>query len=320
MKKEIKLSSELETLPGVGAATLEKLEQAGYRTLLSIAVATTSELMELTGMGSAPVKKLINAARGSVKMDFQTGEEYQEKRAQVKRISTGSKNFDKLMGGGIETGAITEAFGEFGSGKTQLAHVLSVRAQTLEGEKEPTTIFIDTENTFRPERIRQMAKSLGLDEEKTLQNIMIARAYNSDHQMLLAERIDDMITSKKMNVKLIVIDSLTAHFRAEFVGMGTLATRQQKLNRHIHTLLRLADTHNLAVYVTNQVMARPDIMFGDPTQAIGGHIVAHACTYRLYFRKSKKNTRVAKLIDSPGLPDGESSFYVDISGLRDVEV
>lgn len=321
MKKESKESqmSELETLPGIGAATLEKLEQAGYRTLLSIAVATPSELMDITGMTAAPVKKVINAARGSVKMDFQSGDKYQERRALVKRITTGSSSFDKLMGGGIETGAITEAFGEFGSGKTQLAHILSVRAQLLEGEESPKVVFIDTENTFRPERIHHLSKALKLDEEATLKNIMIARAYNSDHQMLLVDRIEDFISEKKLNVKLIIVDSLTAHFRAEFIGMGTLANRQQKLNRHVHTLLRLADSHNLAVYVTNQVMARPDIMFGDPTQAIGGHIVAHSSTYRLYFKKGRKGAKVAKLIDSPGLPDGECSFFVTTSGLKDVE-
>lgn len=311
-------TSELEDLPGIGAATIEKLEQAGYKTVMSIAVASPSELIELTGMTQAPIKKIINAARGSVKMDFETGDIYQEKRNRVKKITTGSPNFDKLLDGGIETGGITECFGEFGSSKTQLGHLLSVRCQLLEGEQDIKSIYIDTENTFRPERIRDFAKGAGLDEEKTLKSIFVARAFNSDHQMLLVEKIEELISEKKLNLRLIVVDSLTAHFRAEFIGRGTLADRQQKLNKHMHALLKLADVHNLAVYVTNQVMARPDVFFGDPTQAIGGHIVAHASTFRIYLRKGKKNSKVAKIIDSPSHPVGETAFYVETRGLKDV--
>ena len=113
-------------------------------------------------------------------------------------------------------------------------------------------------------------------------------------------------------------DSLTAHFRAEFIGRGTLAERQQKLNKHMHDLLRVADSHNVLVYVTNQVMARPDVFFGDPTAAIGGHVVAHASTFRVYLRKGKKGSRVAKLVDSPNLPDGEAAFMVETPRLKDI--
>ncbi|PIN78504.1 DNA repair and recombination protein RadA [Candidatus Woesearchaeota archaeon CG10_big_fil_rev_8_21_14_0_10_34_8] len=211
---------------------------------------------------------------------------------------------------------MVECFGEFGSGKTQIGHLLSVRSQL----DDPTAVavYIDTENTFRPERVLQFAQSVGLDPEQTLKNIKVARAYNSDHQMLLAEKIEELITKDGLNVKVIIVDSLTAHFRAEFVGRGTLADRQQKLNKHMHKLLKLADLYNVCVYVTNQVMAKPDQFFGDPTQAIGGHIVAHASTFRIYLRKGKKGSRVGKLIDSPNLPESECSFYVEESGLKDV--
>jgi DNA repair protein RadA len=127
-----------------------------------------------------------------------------------------------------------------------------------------------------------------------------------------------MIAANQLNVKLIVIDSLTAHFRAEFVGRGTLADRQQKINKHMHALLKLADTHNVCVYVTNQVMAKPDQFFGDPTQAIGGHIVGHASTFRIYLRKGKKGSRVAKLVDSPNLPETEVAFYITEQGIKDI--
>ena len=250
-------------------------------------------------------------------MGFESGEELLKRRERVQRGKTGSKNFDSLLGGGLETGAIVECFGEFGSGKTQLGHVLAINCQSV--EKDAVAVYIDTENTFRPERIIQLAKGAGLDEEQVLKNIKVARAYNSDHQMLLAEKIEDLIKKQGLNVKVVVIDSLTAHFRAEFIGRGTLADRQQKLNKHMHVLLKLADTHNLCVYVTNQVMAKPDMFFGDPTQAIGGHIVAHASTFRVYLRKGKKGTRVAKLIDSPNMPEGEASFYVYENGVKNIK-
>jgi DNA repair protein RadA len=146
----------------------------------------------------------------------------------------------------------------------------------------------------------------------------VARAYNSDHQMLLAEKVDDLISEQKLPVQVVVVDSLTAHFRAEFIGRGTLAERQQKLNKHMHVLLKLADMHNVTVLVTNQVMAKPDVFFGDPTQAIGGHVVAHASTFRVYLRKGKKGSRVAKLVDAPNLADGEAGFYVTADGLKDI--
>ena len=319
-RKEIKMEKEEKTiydLPGVGAATAEKLIAVGYTDLMSIAVASPSELIDATGMGDALAKKMIAVARSSLEMGFESGEELLKRREKVIRLKTGSKAFDALLGGGLETGAIVECFGEFGSGKTQLGHALTVNVQSV--DKDAVAVYVDTENTFRPERIIQLARGAGLDEEQVLKNIKVARAYNSDHQMLLAEKIEDLIKKQGLNVKLVVIDSLTAHFRAEFIGRGTLADRQQKLNKHMHILLKLADTHNLCVYVTNQVMAKPDMFFGDPTQAIGGHIVAHASTFRVYLRKGKKGTRVAKLIDSPSMPEGEASFYVDETGIKDIE-
>ena len=319
-KKEIKMEKQEKTiydLPGVGAATAEKLIAVGFSDLMSIAVATPAELIDATGMGDALAKKMIAVARSSLEMGFESGEELLRRREKVIRLKTGSKAFDSLLGGGLETGAIVECFGEFGSGKTQLGHVLAVNCQSV--DKDAVAVYIDTENTFRPERIIQLAKGAGLDEEQVLRNIKVARAYNSDHQMLLAEKIEDLIKKQGLNVKLVVVDSLTAHFRAEFIGRGTLADRQQKLNKHMHVLLKLADTHNLCVYVTNQVMAKPDMFFGDPTQAIGGHIVAHASTFRVYLRKGKKGTRVAKLIDSPSMPEGEAGFYVDETGIKDTD-
>jgi DNA repair protein RadA len=315
--EEPKKEMQVTDLPGVGAATAEKLSTVGYNDLMSIAVATPGELIEASGMSEAATKKVIAAARANLDMGFESGEDILKKRDQVIRITTGSQVFDNLMGGGFETGAITECFGEFGSGKTQVGHLLAVNCQ----KNDPTAVavYIDTENTFRPERIEQLAIGAGLDPKKVLKNIKIARAYNSDHQMLLVEKVEDLIKKQGLNVKLVIVDSLTAHFRAEFIGRGTLAERQQKLNKHMHMLSKIGSINNICVYVTNQVMAKPDQFFGDPTQSIGGHIVAHSSTFRIYLRKGKKGSRVAKLIDAPNLADGECNFMVEEGGLKDME-
>ncbi|MFH2027863.1 MAG: DNA repair and recombination protein RadA [Nanoarchaeota archaeon] len=313
-KKEKEMS--ITDLPGVGAATAEKLSAVGYGDLMAIAVATPGELVESAGVNDSTAKKIIAAARASMKMGFESGEDFLKRRQLVNRISTGSESFNALLGGGVETGSITEFYSAYGGGKTQLAHIMAVNAQ--KDIDDAVVVFIDTESTFRPERIIQIANGAGMDPTKVLKNIKVARAYNSDHQMLLAEKVEDLIKKQGLNVKLVIVDSLTAHFRAEFVGRGTLADRQQKLNKHMHILSRLAGTHNLSVYVTNQVMARPDVFFGDPTEAIGGHIVAHNSQTRVYLRKGKKGSRVAKLVDSPNLPDGEANFFVTETGLKDV--
>lgn len=324
-KKEYTVSD----LPGVGPTTAEKLAAAGIDTLLAVAVSSIGVLTEEAGVSESVARKMIQAARDMLDMGFDTADTILEKRKTVTKIKTGSDSFDEVMGGGFETGAITECFGEFGSGKTQVAHQLAVNVQVPQdiigedgeptGEKKPAykVIYIDTENTFRPERIIQMAEKVGLDGNEALKNIKIARAYNSDHQMLLAEKAEDLLKSGEY--KLLVVDSLTAHFRAEFIGRGTLSERQQKLNKHMHQLLKVADMYNCCVVVTNQVMAKPNVMFGDPTQAIGGHVVGHSSTFRIYLRKGKKGSRVAKLVDSPNLPDNECMFFVNTSGLNDKE-
>ena len=310
---------ELEDLPGIGPAAVAKLESAGIFDMMSLAVMSPAALSDAAGVSTAVGRKAIQAARDLLQLGFSDGMEFARKRANVLRITTGSKNFDELLGGkGVESRAITEAFGAFGSGKTQLGLALAINAQLPieQGGAAGKSVYIDTEGTFRPSRIKQMAEGIGANPEMVLKNILVARAFNSDHQMLLLEKVGDLIKSGEP-IKIVIIDSLTAHFRAEFAGRGQLADRQQKLNRYLHDLMKLAETHNLAVYVTNQVMANPAQMFGDPTTAIGGNIVGHASTYRLYLRRAKQGSRVAKLIDSPNLPDGEAVYYVTTHGIRD---
>ena len=479
----------LEDIEGIGPKTLKKLRDAGITDVNVLVTISPKELSAIAEISEEQAKKIIDAAREALGLiHFETADVVLERRLKMKKITTGSKKLDELLGGGIPTQAITEAFGAFGSGKcvskntpiflfengkisyeridkvyerykkffgekrfdngfvvplknvrvigfyrnkfekanaiaiykefakkicivktksgrileatkihklltlnedliswkplyllkkgdliafpkdisikseisngkiffdeiksireidyndfvydlivpkihnfiggkipmflhnTQLAFQLSVNVQLPEdkGGLNRGCLFIDSEGTFSPERIKQIAEARGLDPKKVLSNIHYARAYSSEHQMLLVEKATDFIQEK--NIGLIVIDSITSHFRVDYSGRGELAERQQKLNKHLHQLQRLADAFNLAVYITNQVMARPDIIFGDPTQPVGGHVLAHISFYRIYLRKSKQNLRIARLIDAPNLPEGEVVFQITEKGIED---
>lgn len=312
-----KLYKELEDLPGIGEATAEKLRSAGFDSFSAIAAANPHDLAELVGMSVEAAKKAIEASKEAIDVGIESGDQVYERRKVIGRITTGSKALDELLGGGIETQAITEAYARFSSGKSQLAFQLAVNVQKppSEGGLEGGVLFIDTEHTFRPERIAQIAQAAGIDPIKVLKNIYVVRAENSDHQMVIVDKAADLI--KEKNIKLIIVDSLTSHFRSDYMGRGALGERQQKLNKHVHDLQRLADEYNLAVYVTNQVMDDPGMMFGDPTKPIGGHVLAHASTYRIYLRKGKDEKRIARLVDSPNLPEGECVFKVTKNGISD---
>ncbi len=308
---------DLEDLPGVGEVTAEKLRASGYGEFSSLAAANPHEVAEAAGMGVESAKKAIDASKTMVEIGFETADNVFERRKSISKITTNSKALNELLGGGVETMAITEMYGRFSSGKSQLGFQLAVNVQKApeQGGLGGGVLFIDSEATFRPERIVQLAESEGMDPDSVLKNIHVARSENSDHQIILLERSSELI--EKNNIKLIVIDSLTSHFRADYLGRGALGERQQKLNKHVHMLQKLSEKYNLAVYVTNQVMDNPGILFGDPTTPIGGHVLAHMSTYRLYVRKSKGEKRIARLVDSPNLPEGEAVFTVGAKGVSD---
>jgi len=313
----------IDDLPGVGPATADKLKEAGFDSIEEIAIASPTELATAAEIGESTASKIIIAARKAADIgNFETGDMLLERRKTVERITTGSKTFDELIGGGIETQAITEVYGEFGSGKTQIVHQMAINTQLPkeDGGLNGSVIMIDTENTFRPERIAQMATALKLDTNDVLKNIYVARAYNSNHQILLMDKAMDMakeIKDTDKPARLLIVDSLTAHFRSEYVGRGTLAERQQKLNKYMHNLLQFGNLYNAAILVTNQVMSKPDTFFGDPTRPIGGHVVGHTATFRIYIRKSKGDKRIARLVDSPNLPEGEAIFRITPEGIKD---
>jgi DNA repair protein RadA len=240
-------------------------------------------------------------------------------RQHVLRLTSGSKVVDRLLDGGLETQTITEFYGEYGTGKSQICHQLCVNVQLPpeRGGLSGAALYIDTENTFRTERIVQMSRHLGLEPEQIAKNIIYAEAYTSDHQMFLLDNADEVI--KANNVKLIIVDSLTALFRSEYLGREMLAPRQQKLNMHMHKLIRLARAFNAVAVVTNQVMAKPDVFFGDAIHPIGGHIVGHTSHTRFYLRRAAHGpVRIARLVSSPYLPEGEEIFKVTENGIEDV--
>ncbi len=248
--------------------------------------------------------------------DMLTALQLFEHRKRLSRITTCSKALDDLLGGGIETQAVTEFAGEFGTGKTFLCHQLAVSVQLPreKGGLEKGAIFIDTESTFRAQRIYEMAEALGLKPEKVLENIIVVRALDAAQQMLSVEKSEEELISTG-NYGLLVVDSLTAHFRAEFTGREALPERQSLLSRHLARLREIAEKHNMAVVVTNQVISQPGTFIRIDVPA-GGHVVAHSTTYRIFLRKGRGNRRIARLMDSPSHPDGEAIFELRGEGVR----
>jgi DNA repair protein RadA len=281
-------------------------------------MATAHEL-EPAGISEKKAFALIEAARSMIGVTFIRADELLKMRQSVLRLTTGSKLLDSILDGGLETQTITEFYGEYGSGKSQICHQLCVNVQLPpeRGGLNGAALYIDTENTFRTERIVQMSRHLGLDPEQVVKNIIYAEAYTSDHQMFLLDNVDEVI--KANNVKLIIVDSLTAHFRSEYIGREMLASRQQKLNKHMHKLIRISRAFNAVAVVTNQVMAKPDVFFGDAVYPIGGHIVGHTSHTRVYLRRAAHGpVRIARLVSSPYLPEGEEVFKVTENGIEDV--
>jgi DNA repair protein RadA len=315
----LELNTSLDEIKGVGPSIATKLRRAGFTTIESIAVTPTKELVMMAGIGEDTAMKVGIRAREIIKADFRTADKIYENRKLMLRCSTGSKELDEILGGGIETQAITEFCGSFGTGKTQICLTLCVLSQQSpeEGGFSGSVLYLDTEGSFSSERIFKIADSRGFEVKTVMENIEVCKIFNSDHLCLMIDQLFQKC--QETAAKLVIVDSMISHFRGEYIGRENLAARQQKLNLYLHKLLRLTEAYNLAVVVTNQVHARPDAYFSDPTNPTGGHVMAHACNQRVLLKRGKGDNRTARIIDSSYLPPGQAYFRITERGVEDLE-
>lgn len=313
------LVDRLEEL-GVSATDTKKLREAGLLTVESVAHSTKKRLLSVKGISETKADKLLQEAAKLIPLGFCTAAEYFVVREQTLYLTTGSKELDTLLGGGVETGSITELFGEFRTGKTQLCHTLAVTCQMPmdAGGAEGKAMYIDSEGTFRPERCKAVADRFGLDSDEALDNVSFARAYNSDHQTSLLQQACALMAETRY--ALLIVDSATALYRTDFTGRGELAARQQHMGLFLRALQRIADEFGCAIVITNQVVAQVDggaMFVADPKKPIGGNIIAHASQTRLSLRKARGENRICKIYDSPNLAEGEASFSISEGGIID---
>ncbi|KAG2204041.1 hypothetical protein INT47_007035 [Mucor saturninus] len=308
---------------GISPSDIKKLQGAGFFTIESIAYTPKKVLLSIKGLSEAKVEKIIREVTAMASLGFTTALEVQESRNNLIYITTGSSDMDKLLGGGIETGSITELFGEFRTGKTQICNTLAVTCQlpVPNGGGAGKCLYIDTEGTFRPNRIVSIAARFGLDAESCLDNIAYARAYNTEHQTELLVQACAMMSTTRF--ALLIVDSVISLYRTDYLGRGELSARQMHLAKFLRYLQRICDEFGVAVVITNQMLATVDgnaMMFNaDPKKPAGGNIMAHSCCTRLQLRKGRAENRVCKIYDSPSLPESEASFSIMEDGINDAQ-
>lgn len=308
---------------GINMQDILKLKAAAINTVSGVNMTTRRQLLKIKGLSEAKVEKIKEAAHKILGSSFATGFEVQDRRKRILIISTGSKSVDAMLGGGIMSQSLTEVYGEFRTGKTQLAHTMSVITQlpTELGGASGKVAYVDTEGTFRPDRIKSIAERFGVDGNMALENILYARAFNSEHQMELINECSIRFAEDK-DFKLLIVDSIMALFRVDFSGRGELSERQQKLAQMLSKLTKLSEEYNIAVLLTNQVQSDPGatmtFVAGGALKPIGGHILSHASATRMFLRKGRAEERVVKLVDSPERPESEASYKLDEGGWADV--
>jgi DNA repair protein RAD51 len=304
---------------GINSSDIKKLIEAGYNSLESLSYNPKKNLVLIKGLSEAKIDKIIKVVEDILKYGIKPSSYALEERKKLVRITSGSKELDTLLGGGFESNSITELFGEFRTGKTQICHTLCVTCQLPrnEGGGEGKAIYIDTEGTFRPEKLAPIAERFGLDPKQVIENVFYARAYNSDHQNRLLLQVCALMCEQKFS--LLIVDSATALYRTDYTGRGELSNRQMSLAKFLRNLQKIADEHKIVVVITNQVVATVDgnAFGGNDKKPIGGHIMAHACQTRLYLKKGLKQNRICKIYDSPSLPESEATYSITDKGIDD---
>ena len=304
---------------GIANNDIKKLIEAGFNSLESIAYTPKKNLVIIKGLSEIKVEKIIKVVFDILKFGIQPCSIVLEERKRITKITSGSKELDTLLGGGFESNSITELFGEFRTGKTQICHTLCVTCQLPKsnGGGEGKAIYIDTEGTFRPEKLASIAERFGLRPKEVIENVFYARAYNSDHQNKLLLQVCGLMCEHKFS--LLIVDSATALYRTDYTGRGELSNRQMSLAKFLRNLQKIADEHKVVVVITNQVVATVDgnSFGGLDKKPIGGHIMAHACQTRLFLKKGLKQNRVCKIYDSPSLPEAEAGYSITEHGIDD---
>jgi len=311
---------EAGTLPGVSQPTIEKIRAIGITTVQALSMQLPQTLAKSSGMGEETAERAISKAVEITSDGFITGSQLLEQHLNRTKLTTGITELNNLLGGGIESQTTTEISGEYGSGKSQICHTLAVLAQLPieEGGLGGQVAWIDTENTFRPERVIEISKARGLDPKTILDNIWHVLVFNAPHQRKMIEGLYRLCSEK--DIKLIVVDSILANLRNEYVGRGMLGARQDELKIMLDHLRKVGISTNTTVVYTNQIVTTPDTMYSNPDKPTGGNIMGHAAATRLVLRKKGvSTTRIAKLIDSSCLPPGEAQFTIDEFGVRDTK-
>lgn len=319
----------LDGVPGLGPVSKKRLVDFGIQSMAQIfSELTITELAEITGMDKAKavdafafIRKTMTEHGQLTKMQM-TAKEILDYRKALPRLKTGCSSFDELFAtehhpdGGLESNSITELYGANGSGKTQISHILTLN--TLLEYPDSVTAYIDTETTFRPERIIEMAKHRKIEDEeieKILNRIIVLNVNQADLQIVAVSNVNSML-STKTNIKLIVVDSLTARFRDGFHGRGNTGTKSQKLGKMLHMLGSIAETWKIPIIGVNQIYNSPDTVFGDPDIPYGGNIVGHTVVTRVKLEKvGKGNKRRARVIKSSYIDKNEGLFYIKSSGI-----
>lgn len=337
----------IEQISGIGSKTAEKLEDNGYTNIKNLATASVGDLSDKEGISESKAKKILKRAREAVDVGgFKTAYELDE--GETYKISTLVPELDRILGGGVETGTITEVHGENSSGKSQIVHQLCVNVQLPKevGGLHGRPIVIDTERAFKPRRVKQMIRGLDDDVMKVameeedeiddpdpdnkesveklveiyMKRVDRASAKDNDHQILLAEKAVKEKASKHQDddypVRLVAVDSIISKFRSEFLGRGKLSARQQKISKHLDDLYKIAEGYNIAVFLTNQVQSDPNSRFGPSKKPVGGNVLGHTSTYRLMIKPSKKNKRLIEIKDAPDLPEEEALIKIEPEGIK----
>jgi DNA repair protein RadA len=324
MNKVGEVDLSITQIKGIGEKTSEKLNNFGVISLYDICVRGAKEISEITGVDKSTASNWVFKSQkilednNLVRPTDMTTKDLLTYHSNLPRLKTHCTEIDNLFGGGLVPESVYEIYGEFGSGKTQFC--LSLTAECL--AKDEKIIWIDCEDTFRPNRLVEIMVARGLVPEASvaidkLDNIKYFHCPTTEQMLGVVNSLSKMLL--EFRPRLVVLDGAIGQFREEYLGRGTLSERQNEIARLMTHIKNISYYFRCTVLFTNQVQSDPSVMFGDPIKPIGGNVVAHASTYRIYFKKSGKN-RLAKMIDSPEHKNREASYILNEKGIDNVEL